>query len=207
MKFRTILIDPPWQYGVWDKGSKNCVFNEKTNIAVSLPYQSMPAERIAGLPIGALADTNCELYLWATQKYLPNAFGLLGAWGFKYCTTLTWCKTPMGTGQGGVYCPTTEFLLHGRRGKMPSVKRINSTWFHTKRQARHSQKPASFRAMIESVTHEPRLEIFARYEGALDFEQWVSVGNEITGNDVATDLKALSLQDSNITESQSTTLQ
>ena len=30
----------------------------------------------------------------STQKYLPDAFEVLKAWGFKYCQTLTWCKTP-----------------------------------------------------------------------------------------------------------------
>jgi hypothetical protein len=44
-----------------------------------------------------------------------------------FCQTLTWCKTPMGTGQGGVYCPTTEFLLLGRKGKMPKVERKHKT--------------------------------------------------------------------------------
>ena len=136
----------------------------------------MTVEAIAALPVAKLAAANCELYLWATQKYLPDAFRVMAAWGFKYCQTLTWCKTPRGTGQGGIFCPTTEFLLLGRKGKMPVKKRVDTTWWNVKRPHNsHSTKPEHFQDVIETVTNEPRLELFARRKRP----NWTTWGNEV----------------------------
>lgn len=178
-KYKTIVIDPPWQYGNWGAASKNSTM-VKTYIAPAkeMDYPTMSIEDIKALPINNLADENCELYLWTTQKYLPDAFEVLKAWGFKYCQTLTWCKTPMGKGQGGVYCPTTEFLLLGRKGKMPKVERIDTTWWNVKRQIRHSKKPEFFQDLIETVTEYPRLEMFARRKR----NGWDVWGNEVDGS-------------------------
>ena len=172
-KYCTIVVDPPWKYGSWGKGSDK-IQGGKTKVQ-PLPYSSMTIDEIKALPVGNMADENCELYLWVTQKYLPHAFEVLKAWGFKYCQTLTWCKAPMGKGQGGVYCPTTEFLILARRGKMPKTQRVDSTWWACKRQKRHSQKPEFFQDLIETVTHGPRLEMFARRQR----HGWDVFGNEV----------------------------
>ena len=175
-KYKTIVVDPPWKYGKWGKGSKKCLLAEsKSNIDIPLPYESMSIDEIKNLPISKIAYENCELYLWVTQKYLPSSFDVLKSWGFKYCQILTWCKTPMGTGQGGVYCPTTEFMILGRKGKMPKVDRINSTWWNVKRTGKHSKKPEFFQDLIETVTEEPRIELFARRER----KNWDVWGNEV----------------------------
>ena len=172
-KYKTILADCPWEYGSWGKAEPIHRPNSKV---YPMPYPTMKVKDIMALPVGQLADDNCELYLWTTQRYLPDAFGVIKAWGFKYCQTITWCKTPRGLGQGGVYCPTTEFLLLGRKGKMPKIRRIDSTWFLTKRPHNsHSTKPESFQDMIEQVTNPPRLELFARRK-RLGWDCW---GNEV----------------------------
>ena len=140
VKYKTIVIDPPWKYGKWGSGSKNALVQGDANKPAPLPYDYMTIEEIGNIPLKDIADDNCELYVWTTQKYLPNTFDIIKKWGFKYCQTLTWCKKPMGTGQGGVYCPTNEFLILARRGKMPKVKRIDSTWWEVKRQKKHSRR-------------------------------------------------------------------
>ena len=176
MKYKTIVIDPPWKYGKWGVGSSKSVFKDKHNeLAEPLPYSYMSIDEIKKLPINALAQENCEVYMWTTQKYLPFAFDILSGWGLKYCQTLTWCKKPMGKGQGGVYCPTNEFLILGRKGKMPKIDRIDTTWFEVKRQNKHSKKPEFFQDLIETVSNEPRLEMFARRERA----GWDVFGNEV----------------------------
>lgn len=149
-----------------------------------MPYVTMSLKEIAALPIKNLAAENCELYLWVTQKYLPDAFGIMTLWEFRYCTTLTWCKLPRGTGQGGLYCPTTEFLLHGRKGKMPKEKqRENSTWWQVKRPHNsHSTKPDFFRELVERVSEAPRIELFARNKS----ESW-----DVWGNEVESDIEFL----------------
>jgi N6-adenosine-specific RNA methylase IME4 len=182
--FRCIVADPPWKYGKWGKASPAAYLvsgiREETNHEIPLPYPAMSIEEIKALPVAKLAAEDCELYLWATQKYLPDAFGVMEAWGFRYCQTLTWCKTPRGTGQGGIYCPTTEFLILGRKGKMPVKKRVDTTWWNVKRPHNcHSAKPEHFQDVIEAVSDEPRLELFARRKR----HGWASWGNEIA-NDV-----------------------
>lgn len=174
--FRTIVADPPWKYGKWGKASvPNFVGHEPKES--QMPYTTMTVKEIAALPVAELAAEDCDLYLWTTQKYLPDAFCVMNTWGFKYCQTLTWCKTPMGTGQGGLFCPTTEFLLLGRKGKMPKDKaRINTTWWNWPRAWKtHSRKPEAAQAMIETVSDGPRLEMFARRQR----DGWTVWGNEV----------------------------
>ena len=177
-RYSTIVIDPPWAYGIWGSGSAKALVQGDANKPAPLPYNSMTVEEIKALPLKSLANENCELYLWTTQKYLPDAFEVIKTWGFKYCQTLTWCKKPMGKGQGGVYCPTTEFLILARRGKMPKVDRIDTTWWEVKRQMKHSKKPEFFQDLIEQVSEAPRLEMFARRER----EGWDVFGNDVNNS-------------------------
>lgn len=177
-RYSTIVVDPPWRYGKWGKASKP---NYEGHIPKEsdLPYDWMGVDEIKALPVGSLANENCELYLWTTQKYLPDAFEVIKAWGFKYCQTLTWCKKPMGKGQGGVYCPTTEFLILARRGKMPKCERVDTTWWQVSRAWKtHSKKPEFFQDLIEQVSEAPRLEMFARRER----EGWDVFGNEVNNS-------------------------
>jgi len=142
----------------------------------------MTIEEISSLPIRNIADNNCELYLWTTQKYLPCVFEVMKRWGFKYCQTLIWCKMPRGTGQGGMFCPTTEFLILGRKGRMPlQKKRIDSTWWKIKRPHNsHSSKPQFFRELIQQTTYSPRIELFAREK---------TPGWDVWGNEVESDIE------------------
>jgi N6-adenosine-specific RNA methylase IME4 len=174
-KYKTIVADPPWSYNrKWDTGSKRAI--RKTTEAEPMSYPTMNLQEISALPVAALAAENCDLYLWVTQKYLPDGFDVLKAWGFRYCQTLTWCKVPSGTGQGGLYCPTSEFLLLGRKGKMPTGKtRKDSTWWQVKRTNKHSQKPEFFQDLIEEQSDGPRVELFARRQRP----GWDVWGNEV----------------------------
>lgn len=176
--FRCIVADPPWKYGAWGRANPISRPNGK---AYPMPYQTMKVDEIKSMPVADVADADCDLYLWTTQKYLPDAFSVMQSWGFRYCQTLTWCKMPRGTGQGGLYCPTTEFILLGRRGKMPVKKRVDTTWWQVKRPHNsHSTKPEFFQDVIESVTDGPRLELFARRPRL----GWVTLGNEADGLDI-----------------------
>lgn len=164
--YRTIVADPPWQYGKWGGNSgrtdKCKTFAQRTR-DLPLPYPTMSVEEICQLEVGRIAADDCDLYLWTTAKYLPDSFRVVESWGFRYCQTLVWCKTPRGTGQGGLYCPTTEFLVLARKGKMPEgKKRLDTTWWAIKRNNSHSKKPEYFQDVIESVSDAPRIELFAR---------------------------------------------
>jgi len=176
-KYQIIYADPPWKYGSWGKANPLSRPNCKV---YPMPYPTMTIDEISSLNVNSLAGDNCELYLWTTQKYLPESFNVMKAWGFKYCQTLTWCKQPRGLGQGGVYCPTNEFLLLGRVGKMPKFRRIDTTWFNVKRPHNsHSTKPSFFRELIEKVSYAPRIELFAREK---------TPGWDVWGNEVQSDI-------------------
>ena len=175
--FRCIVADPPWPYPDqrW-RPSSSQPKGTKDNL---LAYTTMNIDAMSRLAVAGCAAEDCDLYLWTTQKYLPDAFGVLQAWGFRYCQALTWCKVPRGLGQGGLFCPTTEFLLLGRKGRMPKGKRrVDSTWWQVTRTRNHSQKPEFFQDMIETVSDGPRLELFARRPR----EGWTVWGNEVGAN-------------------------
>ncbi len=178
--FRCIVVDPPWHYGPGYPAPKNRP-NCNPGVVKPMPYPTMTVAEIAALPVAGCAADDCDLYLWTTQKYLPDAFSVMQAWGFRYCQALTWCKVPMGTGQGGLFCPTTEFLLLGRKGRMPQGKRrVDSTWWQVKRPHNsHSTKPEFFQDVIETVSDGPRLELFARRQRP----GWTCIGNELESSE------------------------
>lgn len=182
--FRCIVADPPWQYGKWGKASDTPTARKKFpngqwEKCFALPYAAMTVQEIAALPVAGCADKDCDLFLWTTQKYLFDAYCVMQAWGFRYCQALTWCKAPRGLGQGGLFCPTSEFLLLGRKGRMPQGKRrVDSTWWQVKRPTTHSTKPEFFQDLIETVSDGPRLELFARRERP----GWTVWGNEVGAN-------------------------
>lgn len=177
-KYQVIYADPPWKYGVWGKPNPKSRPNGRS---YPMPYPTMSVTEIMNLPVPEISDDNCELYLWVTQKYLAKAFQVIEAWGFKYCQILTWCKRPRGTGQGGLYTPTTEFLILARRGRMPTKTRVDTTWWEVKRPHNaHSKKPSFFRDLITSMSDGPRIELFAREKT----EGW-----DVWGNEVESDIK------------------
>jgi len=143
----------------------------------------MKTKDIAALPIHNLADPNgCHLYLWTTNNFLKDALYVMEQWGFRYVTTITWLKDRKGLGQ--YYRGMTEHCLFGTRGILPyktiDGKRAQGvTGFIAPRQE-HSRKPDEMRAMIERVSYEPRIELFARemHTG------WDAIGNEIDGQNI-----------------------
>lgn len=120
------------------------------------------------MPIGDLAADGAHLYLWTTNRFLPNAYDVAAAWGFKPSTLLVWAKKPMGGGLGGAYGLATEYCLFARRGRLATTSRVRGNWFTWKRpydergKPRHSAKPPAFFEMVEQVSPGPYLEVFAR---------------------------------------------
>lgn len=181
--FQTIVADPPWNQkaGPLSGGvGEGFVFDGK-QISQDLPYPTMSLEAIKALPISELAAPDAHLYLWVTNKYLPDAFDVLRAWGFTYSTTLVWAKNLMGGGLGGAYRVSTEFVIFARRGSLREISNVRGTWFNWKRpyneqgKPKHSAKPPAFFEMVEAVSPGPRLELFARERRP----GWAAWGNEV----------------------------
>lgn len=173
-EYRTIVADPPWQYERPWPNLANPAKGFAGGTRLPLPYPSMTVAAIAALPVGNVAARDAHLYLWTTNKYLPEAFGVVRDWGFTYTHTLVWTKAPGGKLYGGTYVPTTEFVLFAKRGSAPARSRMASTWFAWKR-TRHSVKPEAFQDMVEQVSPGPYLELFAR-RPRLGWDVW---GNEV----------------------------
>jgi N6-adenosine-specific RNA methylase IME4 len=168
MKYRTIVADPPWEVATGGAGHWGLA-----NGASRLTYPMMSVEDIAALPVRDLADKRAHLYLWTINAYVEDAYEIARLWGFRPSTLLTWCKAPNGIGLGGTYSLTTEHVLFARRGVCGAAERLDTTWFQWPRGV-HSAKPEAFLDLVERVSPEPRLEMFARRQ-RLGWDTW---GNE-----------------------------
>jgi N6-adenosine-specific RNA methylase IME4 len=183
--YRTIVADPPWAMpatgrttrgetdtrGVYTaKGGRKVDgtwWGRHRGGSVVLPYEAMDVEAIEGLPVGDLAEKDAHLYLWTTNRFLEEAYGVARVWGFRPAQVLVWAKPPMGVGFGGAFTTTTEFVLFCRRGKLPHAARQDSSWWSWSRpyengHIAHSAKPEAFIDLVEQVSPGPYVELFAR---------------------------------------------
>jgi N6-adenosine-specific RNA methylase IME4 len=149
-RYRTIVADPPWHYP----------FGHPAREHLDHPYGTMPIGELCALPVSEWADQSAHLYLWTTNEHLRYAFSVLGAWGFTFKTCIVWCKP--GLGMGGTFRSSHELILLGERGKCDLKRRDVGTWHVWKNPKRNSAKPDGFLDLVESVSHPPYLEMFAR---------------------------------------------
>jgi N6-adenosine-specific RNA methylase IME4 len=166
--YATIVADPPWPYPPLPSFTKGKHGGDRPERR-GLPYSTMAIEAIAALPVEDLAANAAHLYLWTTNRYLRDAYGIVEAWGFSPSQLLTWCKEPMGLSVG-TFTSTTEFVLFARRGSLRALQRLDTTWWLWKR-GRHSVKPPAFLDLVERVSPAPRVELFARAQ-RLGWDSW-----------------------------------
>jgi N6-adenosine-specific RNA methylase IME4 len=139
----------------------------------------MTLDAIKTLDVESLAEPDAHLYLWVPNAYLEHAPDVARAWGFRPSQTLVWCKTPRGIGLGGAFTNTAEFVLFARRGTLPALSRIDTSWFHwTRPHNAHSAKPEAFLDLVEAVSPGPYVELFAR-RNRLGWDTW---GDEALGH-------------------------
>lgn len=171
MKYKTIYADPPWM----ESGGG------RIQRGANRHYSLMKTSEIMKLPVKELADPDgCHLYLWTTNNFLQDALKVVEAWGFEYITLITWVKDRKGLGQ--YYRGLTEhciFAVTKKRlpYKLEDGKRCQGVTGFFKPKGPHSKKPEIMRQMIERVSYEPRIELFAR-EAHDGWDVW---GDEIDG--------------------------
>ena len=164
-KYDVIYADPAWDV----KKIKRKVRPNQ----VEFDYPTMKLEDIKALKVKDITEDNCVLFLWTTHAYLPKAFEVMEAWGFKYQRTITWDKNN-GMCLFGFH-HRTEFLLFGYKGKIEMYPKRKA--FPTMVSAKsefHSQKPQIFRDLIAPFG-DRKLEMFARIVP----EGWDVWGNEV----------------------------
>jgi N6-adenosine-specific RNA methylase IME4 len=169
-RYRTIYADPPWyEQGGGGRGA-------------NAHYPLFKTPEIATLPVQELADDNCHLYLWVTNNFLPDGLHVMTQWGFRYVTKIVWVKEGH-VGLGQYFRGKTEDCLFGVRGRLPfrrtpEGRRAQGITAIYAPRTRHSEKPDDMRQVIELVSHEPRIELFARRR----YPGWDVWGNEIPGD-------------------------
>ena len=184
MTYRTIVADPPWEY---DEGfatvpdrprpEARAAGADRTLASIivrSLPYSSMSVADVCALPLRELVAPDANLFLWTTNRYLPDAFDVLTDWGFRYRQTVVWAKPPGSRPpfRATVAPNCAEFLLIARRGRgAPLGQPWESNVFTIARPAGHSQKPEAFLDYIEAISPGPYLELFARRQ-RLGWDTW-----------------------------------
>lgn len=160
-KYRTIVADPPWPY---DDGfstqSKSREWRGPDH-RTYLPYPSMTLDEIRALPIAALADTDCRLFLWTTNRYLPQALSISALWGFRYRQLLVWHKRDGNMG-GSVAPSSAEFVIVATLGDPARVSKMPSSVIATAAPKKHSTKPDIWLDYFEQVSPPPYVELFAR---------------------------------------------
>lgn len=167
-KFATIVIDPPWDWG--DEGDQDQLGRARPD------YSTMSIDQLERLDVGGLADDDCHIYLWITNRSLPKGFRLLEAWGFRYITAITWVKPHYG--MGNYFRGQTEHILFGVKGSQPLKRKDVGTVFMANRGCGgHSSKPAEFLELVESCSPGPHIEMFSRSHR----KGWITWGENFNG--------------------------
>jgi N6-adenosine-specific RNA methylase IME4 len=147
-KYRTLIIDPPWDYG-------------KLSIAgtAAPTYATMTHEKLLKFDVLQWAESDCHLYLWTTNNFIGRAIELMAAWGFEYKTVITWVKPRLGLGT--YFRNSTEHVLFGVKGNLPTRSDSIPTHFEAPLGA-HSEKPDSFYELVSKASYLDAGEIFQR---------------------------------------------
>jgi N6-adenosine-specific RNA methylase IME4 len=137
------------------------------------PYLLLSLPQIEALPVAPIAEDVAHLWLWTTDRLLPQALHTMDAWGFTYFHSVTWVKP---SGAGVFFVVRNQHLLMGYRGKLKFRRYCLPNVYHAPtRPGRHSQKPEYFYDLIEQISPPPYLELFARNRR----EGWHAWGNEV----------------------------
>jgi N6-adenosine-specific RNA methylase IME4/ParB-like chromosome segregation protein Spo0J len=146
-RYRTLVIDPPWEYRQWPSGHRHP------------GYATLGQGELAALPVASWAEDDCHLYLWTTNAHMPEACQLLARWGFLHKTILTWVKPRIGL--GAYFRGSTEHVLFGVRGALNTRAHDIPTHFEAPVGA-HSEKPEAFYEIVRRASYLPAGEAFGR---------------------------------------------
>lgn len=171
-KYKIIYADPAWSYR--DKALAG-------NRGAGCKYQVMSIQDICNLPVNAISDNDCILFMWVTMPKLDECFEVIQAWGFEYKTcAFTWVKQNRKSdslfwGMGRWTRANAELCLLATKGNPKRISAaVHSVIINHIRE--HSRKPDEARDRIVQLCGDiPRIELFARQQ----IDGWDCWGNEI----------------------------
>jgi N6-adenosine-specific RNA methylase IME4 len=171
--YGAVVIDPPSRFRSFTAVQSQNWNSRRDN---ERHYHVMAHDELAALPVAELASPDgCHLFLWTSGPFLPQAFELIEAWGFRFSTrAFTWIKTKRGwtpgdplteqdlhVGLGLTVRHQTEMVLLARRGNCRrQAKNVREIIVAARRE--HSRKPAEFYSRVQAYCVGPYLELFAR---------------------------------------------
>lgn len=181
-----LLIDPPWQFKVWNRDTG-------AGRSAEAHYPTLDLGEMKRLPIYDLAAKDSFIFAWVTNSMLPEALDLFGYYGFKFVTVaFTWAKTTKKDkwhfGMGYYTRQNTEMCLLFKKGK-PKRASAKVRELLVAQIGEHSAKPFEAYERIEwlvegdewhySEQRQPLarsyLEIYARSIR----DGWDQIGNEL----------------------------
>lgn len=157
--WKTVVADPPWQptMAITNGGAPKA--------SPQRQYETASVSEIISLR-PSLAE-QAHVYIWCVAQHVDWAYEVARAWACEPIIVWTWRKPGAGTGR---FQCNTEHILVARRGN-----RIGNPFGQGGRHApatpgtcfdwprgRHSEKPDGFFELVERLSPEPRLEMFAR---------------------------------------------
>jgi N6-adenosine-specific RNA methylase IME4 len=162
-----LFADPAWRYD----------FSTTSSRAIERHYETMSLEETCALPVGEIAAENAALFLCVPQAINEQAFAVIKAWDFKYCSGAVWEKTGGPPGEGFYFRFEHELFLMAKRGDFPPpppALRLPSI-IKAPRGA-HSAKPdAVYEAVERMYPGLQRIELFCRGRPRPGWAGW---GNE-----------------------------
>jgi N6-adenosine-specific RNA methylase IME4 len=144
-KFRTIVIDPAWEYDWLSLAGR-----------AKPGYAMQTLDQLRDLDVAAWADDEgCHLYCWTTNNFFAEACKLVAHWGFQHRTKITWIKPPP-FGLGSYFRNSTEDVLFATRGETTTRHAAASipTHFEAPR-GEHSEKPERFYEIVRAASYPP----------------------------------------------------
>jgi N6-adenosine-specific RNA methylase IME4 len=144
-KFRTVVIDPAWEY------------NQSIAGRAKPSYAMQALDQLRQLDVRAWADepAGCHLYCWVTNSFSYEGHKLVEHWGFQHQSVITWIKPPP-FGLGKYFRNSTEQILFATLGKTQTRPAAASipTHFEAPRGA-HSEKPEKFYEIVRAASYPP----------------------------------------------------
>ena len=170
-KFRTVLIDPPWNQRGGGKIKRGA--DRHYGLMKEKEIQNAIDEQIS-----ECMEKNAHMYMWVANNHLPEAIRIIENLGFKYITNIVWAKSRFGLGR--YFRGQHEICLFATRGRGWGVRseanNVSSLLGKSLiSPTRHSAKPQEMYDLIEARSQGPYLELFARNTRP----GWSSWGDEI----------------------------